>query len=103
MSAPLRPLASLPASRQPSSLGPSNLGQSTAESSSASSSVHAGAQPNRSDQVLYRFYLKTVAVLGEGRLTHCGNGSKADKKKDKWVRSTEDHNLTPVQPYFAGI
>ncbi|ORY26576.1 autophagy-related protein 13-domain-containing protein [Naematelia encephala] len=57
--------------------------------SSASSSVTAAAS-SRADQVVYRFYLKTVGVLIDGRLTHYGGGNgRGDKerKKDKWVRS----------------
>lgn len=86
---PIRPVA-LSAAR-PQSVTP--LNQSTVgETSSASSSVTAAAgssgASNRNDQVIHRFYLKTVAVLGEGRLTHFGNAAgqaKGDKKKDKWV------------------
>ncbi|KAK6906727.1 hypothetical protein I203_100714 [Kwoniella mangroviensis CBS 8507] len=55
--------------------------------SSSASSSQIGAQASRADQVLYRFYLKTVQVLVDGRLTHYGGtvGKKpGDKKKDKW-------------------
>ncbi|WRT70610.1 uncharacterized protein IL334_007608 [Kwoniella shivajii] len=67
------------------------LAQTTGErnlaSSSTSSSQIGPSQTNRSDQVLYRFYLKTVGVLVDGRLTHYGGavGKKTgEKKKDKW-------------------
>lgn len=60
------------------------------ETSSASSSVTANASggANRNDQVVHRFYIKTVEILSDGRLTHYGNnlGPKGEKKKDKWVR-----------------
>jgi autophagy-related protein 13 len=75
---PLRPLAH-PAQPRPS-LVPQLTGLA---SSSTSSSV---TQPSRADQVVYRFYLKTLGILVEGRLTHYGgSGGKAEKKKDKWV------------------
>ncbi|KAK4687701.1 autophagy-related protein 13, partial [Tremellales sp. Uapishka_1] len=52
-------------------------------SSSASSSQ---VQPSREDQVLHRFYLKTIEVLVEGRLTHYGGAPSGGKegKRDKW-------------------
>ncbi|WVQ70579.1 hypothetical protein IAR50_000098 [Cryptococcus sp. DSM 104548] len=50
--------------------------------SSASSSQAALNTAARADQVLYRFYLKTVAVLVESRLTHYG--SQTTDKKDRW-------------------
>jgi hypothetical protein len=44
---------------------------------------------NRQDQIVHRFYLKTVGVLVDGRLTHHGvgvskNGGK-EPRVDKWV------------------
>ena len=90
-SSPLRPLA-YPAQRQLSSTSATNpLGRSTGDAStSASSSVTAGGagQSSKADQVVYRFYVKTVGVLVEGRLTHYASGASGktgEKKKDKWV------------------
>ena len=38
--------------------------------------------------MVHRFYVKTVSILVEGRLTHYGalQGKNGEKKKDKWVR-----------------
>lgn len=83
---PLRPLHHPPLSRPPSGappLQPQLTGDRKPPSSSASSSQAALNQAGRADQVLYRFYLKTVAVLVEGRLTHYANVST--EKKDRWV------------------
>ncbi|ORX41078.1 autophagy-related protein 13-domain-containing protein [Kockovaella imperatae] len=75
-----------PANTQRSSSNPSPvplLQSPSRDAGSASSSVVA-AGPSRSDQIVHRYYLKTVAVLVEGRLTHY---SKQDKK-DKWFNLT---------------
>ncbi|OXM81814.1 hypothetical protein C364_00787 [Cryptococcus neoformans Bt63] len=82
---PLRPLHHPPLSRPSSGappLQPQLTGDRKPPSSSASSSQAALNQAGRADQVLYRFYLKTVAVLVEGRLTHYANVSA--EKKDRW-------------------
>ncbi|WWC92193.1 uncharacterized protein L201_007147 [Kwoniella dendrophila CBS 6074] len=91
-STPLRP--NLPSSSSSRSPNPNALlvqqtGERNLASSSASSSQIGTSQTSRSDQVLYRFYLKTVGVLVDGRLTHYGGtgttGKKStEKKKDKW-------------------
>ncbi|BEI79622.1 hypothetical protein CcaverHIS002_0101510 [Cutaneotrichosporon cavernicola] len=56
--------------RAPSGAGsdPRRNSDATATSSPASSQVAWGA--SRADQIIYRFYLKTVAVLVDGRVTH---------------------------------
>ncbi|WWD20636.1 hypothetical protein CI109_105112 [Kwoniella shandongensis] len=74
------------ATATPSLVSQPTVGERNLASSSASSSQIAG-QTSRQDQVLYRFYLKTVGVLVEGRLTHYGGGggkATTEKKKDKW-------------------
>ncbi|KAK8850453.1 hypothetical protein IAR55_004371 [Kwoniella newhampshirensis] len=97
---PLRPLLHPPihptsSTRSPNPSGraatpqlvPQPTGERNLASSSASSSQIAG-QTSRQDQVLYRFYLKTVGVLVEGRLTHYGGSAggkgSVEQKKDKW-------------------
>lgn len=52
---------------------------------SASSSLNIAS---KSDQVVYRVYLKTLSVLAEGRLTHyAGAVSRTgERKQDRWVR-----------------
>lgn len=61
----------------------------TASSSAASSQV-VGSSPStsaaatRADQIVYRFYLKTVGVLVDARVTHYG-GQLGERKKDRWV------------------
>jgi autophagy-related protein 13 len=44
-------------------------------------------QRSRADQIIHRFFLKTVAVLVEARLTHAQSllGKGKEGKKDKWV------------------
>ena len=98
MSAPIRPVA-LHAQRA-ASRSDTPLGMSTGDASSASSSVvHnpqatggrsqsalQSSQITRADQVMWRFYLKTLAILGEARLTHYGHAAgKGERKVDKWV------------------
>jgi autophagy-related protein 13 len=64
----------------------------------AGSTSGSGA-PSRADQIIYRFYLKTVGVLVDGRVTHF---TKGEPKKDRWVscrlsvarRETRDTSLT---------
>lgn len=104
---PLRPLHHPPLSRPPSGappLQPQLTGDRKPPSSSASSSQAALNQAGRADQVLYRFYLKTVAVLVEGRLTHYANVSA--EKKDRWVgpsiTSQAPADQSAVQPSLAG-
>ncbi|TXT03869.1 hypothetical protein VHUM_04292 [Vanrija humicola] len=54
--------------------------------SSASSSQIAPGGVSRADQIVYRFYLKTVSVLVDGRVTHLRNA--AERKKDRWFNLT---------------
>ncbi|TYJ55645.1 hypothetical protein B9479_003677 [Cryptococcus floricola] len=68
--------------------------------SSASSSQTAPNTAARADQVLYRFYLKTVAVLVDARLTHYG--SQTADKKDRWfnlILPEIDLHKTDLQVY----
>ena len=86
-SIPLRPPGhpQRPASRHSSS-SQQPLSAEVTGASSGSSSVTAASQPSRADQVVYRFYVKTVSVLVEARLTHYADGvGKSGEKKDKWV------------------
>ncbi|WVQ85863.1 hypothetical protein IAT38_008031 [Cryptococcus sp. DSM 104549] len=62
----------------------SAMGDRNLASSSASSSQTAQSSAGRADQVLYRFYLKTVGVLVEGRVTHYGKAPGDQKKPDQW-------------------
>jgi hypothetical protein len=88
---------------------PPLLPQATGLASSSTSS--SATQPSKSDQVIYRIYLKTVGVLVEGRLTPyggsgLGNGGKnGDKKKDKWVGPMliSSRNLLQLIPYPSSI
>lgn len=64
--------------------GPSSTSDPMATSSGANSQIALGSgQPSRADQIVYRFYLKTVSVLVDGRVTHFNKG---ERKKDRWVR-----------------
>ncbi|WVW80977.1 hypothetical protein I302_102968 [Kwoniella bestiolae CBS 10118] len=86
---PLKPHLQSTRSPNPNSLATQQIGERNLASSSASSSQIGATQASRADQVLYRFYLKTVGVLVDGRLTHYGGsgttGRKSgEKKKDKW-------------------
>ncbi|KAL1409847.1 autophagy protein 13 [Vanrija albida] len=54
--------------------------------SSASSSQIAPGGVSRADQIVYRFYLKTVSVLVDGRVSHLRNA--AERKKDRWFNLT---------------
>ncbi|GMK54442.1 hypothetical protein CspeluHIS016_0110280 [Cutaneotrichosporon spelunceum] len=61
---------------------PRRNSDATATSSAASSQVVGGA--SRADQIIYRFYLKTVAVLVDGRVTHV-SAQRGEHKKDRWT------------------
>ena len=54
--------------------------------------VASSSQPSREDQVVYRFYVKTVGVLVDSRLTHYGSavsvGKNGERKKDRWFNLT---------------
>ncbi|WVN89601.1 uncharacterized protein L203_104828 [Cryptococcus depauperatus CBS 7841] len=78
---PLRTIQHPPLHRQATafSLVPQYTGERTP---SASSSTAALSQVGRADQVLHRFYLKTLAVLVDARLTHYKRTS--GEKKDRW-------------------
>lgn len=57
---------------------------------SASSSI-AGNALSRSDQIIYRHYVKTVELLAEARVIQPnGNGGKGKQKQDKWVSFLHD-------------
>ncbi|WVR08613.1 hypothetical protein IAU60_005668 [Kwoniella sp. DSM 27419] len=63
--------------------------------SSASSSQTGAGYSRRADQVIYRFYLKTVNVLLDARLTHYGGSATpgpsqqpVDRKLDQWFNLT---------------
>jgi autophagy-related protein 13 len=62
------------------------LASSSAASSQIIGAAAGGAQPSRADQIVYRFYLKTVGVLVDGRVTHFNKG---ERKKDRWVSDRE--------------
>ncbi|BEI87430.1 uncharacterized protein CcaverHIS019_0101480 [Cutaneotrichosporon cavernicola] len=89
--------------RAPSGAGsdPRRNSDATATSSPASSQVAWGA--SRADQIIYRFYLKTVAVLVDGRVTHV-SAQRGERKKDRWfnitVPDTEVHK-TDLRIYRA--
>ncbi|WWC72473.1 uncharacterized protein I206_106435 [Kwoniella pini CBS 10737] len=68
----------------PNTLVAQQSGERNLASSSASSSQIGTGQVSRADQVLYRFYLKTVGVLVDGRLTHYAGKQAGEKKYDKW-------------------
>lgn len=61
------------------SSGPGALGGLGGGGTSYGSSSN---HPNRADQIMYRFYIKTVSVLVDGRVTHFGKGKR---KEDRWV------------------
>ncbi|CAK9786582.1 hypothetical protein CC85DRAFT_283201 [Cutaneotrichosporon oleaginosum] len=63
---------------------PRRNSDATATSSPASSQV-VGA--SRADQIIYRFYLKTVAILVDGRVTHL-SAQRGERKKDRWFNLT---------------
>lgn len=58
---------------------------SSSAASSQMASASASGSPSRSDQIVYRFYLKTVGVLVDGRVTHIGG---VQDKKDRWFNIT---------------
>lgn len=69
------------------SSGPGALAGLGGGSAGASSSAASGSNtPSRADQITYRFYIKTVSVLVDGRVTHFGKG---ERKKDRWVSTSE--------------
>lgn len=53
-------------------------------SGSGSAAVANAGGASRADQIIYRFYLKTVGILVDGRVTHFG-AQRGERKKDKWV------------------
>ncbi|WWC65350.1 uncharacterized protein I303_107968 [Kwoniella dejecticola CBS 10117] len=71
-------------SPKPSVSAAQQSGERNLASSSASLSQIGTGQVSRTDQVLYRFYLKTVGVLVDGRLTHYAGKQAGEKKYDKW-------------------
>lgn len=94
MAAPVRPHFSRPPSQA--------VTASVLDPPSASSSL-AGNSLSRSDQIIYRYYVKTIEVLAEARVAQPnGNGGKGKEKKDKWVRQRRLEFrwqlMRPVQP-----
>ncbi|EIW69958.1 hypothetical protein TREMEDRAFT_71468 [Tremella mesenterica DSM 1558] len=91
---PLRPAAYYPArplSRPvstPASPTPSQVATGLAPSSDPSSPT--AGQPSREDQVIHHFYLKTVGVLVDGRLTHFGSvvDKNGESRQDRWFNLT---------------
>ncbi|EJT47888.1 hypothetical protein A1Q1_03194 [Trichosporon asahii var. asahii CBS 2479] len=79
-----RPPAPDSASSSVMSSGPGPLGGLGGGGSAAYGSSSSNT-PSRADQITYRFYIKTVSVLVDGRVTHFGKG---ERKKDRWFNLT---------------